>query len=114
MLTFGEKATARVPEVAPGVVQVTLSSDLQFGLGSGRGGGDGRDRMSNALNQLLPPAPLSATGAAVPEPVGESGAPAAAGGAPVRSSATTVAAPSSRPSTDHTVAERCTAQANLG
>jgi hypothetical protein len=38
------------------VVQVTLSSDLQFGLGSGVGKSAGRDRMSNALKQLLPPA----------------------------------------------------------
>ena len=62
VLAFGEKVTARVREVAPGVVQVTLSSDLQFGLGSGGGEGAGRDRMSNALNQLLPPAPQSAPG----------------------------------------------------
>jgi hypothetical protein len=57
VLAFGEKVTARIREVAPGVVQVTLSSDLQFGLGSGGGESAGRDRMSDALNQLLPPAP---------------------------------------------------------
>jgi hypothetical protein len=56
VLAFGEKVTARIREVAPGVVQVTLSSDLQFGLGSGIGQNAGRDRMSNALKQLLPPA----------------------------------------------------------
>ena len=62
VLAFGEKVTARIREVAPGVVQVTLSSDLQFGLGSGGGKGAGRGRMSQALNQLLPPAPQSAPG----------------------------------------------------
>jgi hypothetical protein len=56
LLAFGEKVTARIREVAPGIVQVTLSSDLQFGLGSGGRGATGRDRMSNALIQLLPPA----------------------------------------------------------
>ncbi len=56
VLAFGEKVTARIREVAPGVVQVTLSSDLQFGLGSGGDKGAGRDRMANALSQLLPPA----------------------------------------------------------
>ena len=56
VLAFGEKVTARIREVGPRVVQVTLSSDLQFGLGSGIGRGEGRDRMSNALSQLLPPA----------------------------------------------------------
>ena len=56
VLAFGEKVTARIREVAPGVVQVTLSSNLQFGLGSGAAKGAGRDRMSNALSQLLPPA----------------------------------------------------------
>ena len=56
VLAAGEKVTARIREVAPGVVQVTLSSNLQFGLtGWGRKGA-GRDRMSNALIQLLPPA----------------------------------------------------------
>ena len=34
VLSFGEKVTARVREVAPGTVQVTLSSNLQFGLGN--------------------------------------------------------------------------------
>jgi hypothetical protein len=56
VLAFGEKVTARIREVGPRVVQVTLSSDLQFGLGSGIGRGEGRDRMSNALSQLLPAA----------------------------------------------------------
>ena len=55
-LAFGEKVTARVREVAPGTVQVTLSSKPQFGL-AGRGrNAAGRDGMSDALMQLLPPA----------------------------------------------------------
>ena len=57
LLAFGEKVTARIREVTPGTVRVTLSSNLQFGL-TGRGrAGAGRDRMSNALVQLLPAAP---------------------------------------------------------
>jgi hypothetical protein len=60
VLATGEKVTAHVREVAPGVVQVTLSSRLQFGLtGWGRRGA-GRDRMSEALVRLLPPAPSAA------------------------------------------------------
>jgi hypothetical protein len=56
VLSFGEKVTARIREVTPGTVQVTLSSSLQFGLGNiGRDGGS-RDRMGDALAQLLPPA----------------------------------------------------------
>ena len=34
----------------------TAFNDLQFGLGSGGDKGAGRDRMANALSQLLPPA----------------------------------------------------------
>ena len=56
MLAFGEKVTARIREVAPGIVQVTLSSNLQFGLTLWGREGAGRDRMSNALVHLLPPA----------------------------------------------------------
>ena len=56
VLASGEKVTAWIREVAAGVVQVTLSSDLQFGLGSAVSKGAGRDRMANALVQLLPPA----------------------------------------------------------
>jgi len=56
VLASGEKVTAQVREIAPGTVQVTLSSNLQFGLGNiGRDGGS-RDRMGDALAQLLPPA----------------------------------------------------------
>ena len=56
VLAFGEKVTARIHEVAPGIVQVTLSSNLQFGLTLWGREGAGRDRMSNALVHLLPPA----------------------------------------------------------
>jgi hypothetical protein len=56
VLAFGEKVTAWIREVAPGTVQVTLSSNLQFGLGLSGRNGAARDRMSNALVQLLPPA----------------------------------------------------------
>jgi len=56
VLAFGEKVTARIREVAPGIVQVTLSSNLQFGLGNWGRDGAGRDRMSKALIPLLPPA----------------------------------------------------------
>src|SRR3954465_13326514 len=56
VLAFGEKVTARIREGAPGIVQVTLSSNLQFGLGNWGRDGAGRDRMSNALIPLLPPA----------------------------------------------------------
>jgi hypothetical protein len=62
VLASGEKVTARVREVAPGVVQVTLSSNLQFGLASWGHKGGGRDRMSKALVQLLPPAPFAGPG----------------------------------------------------
>ena len=55
VLASGEKVTAQIQEVAPGATQVTLSSDLQFGLGN-IGGTGGRDRIGEALSQLLPPA----------------------------------------------------------
>ena len=56
VLSSGEKVTAQVREVAPGAVEVTLSSNLQFGLGAVGRSGAGRDRMGEALVQLLPPA----------------------------------------------------------
>ena len=56
VLSVGEKVTARVREVAPGTVEVTLSSNLQFGLGNIGRNGASRDRMGDALAQLLPPA----------------------------------------------------------
>ena len=55
VLSVGEKVTAQVLEVEPGTVQVTLSSNLQFGLGN-IGDTGGRDRMCEALSRLLPPA----------------------------------------------------------
>jgi hypothetical protein len=56
VLAFGEKVTAYISDVAPGTVQVTLSSKLQFGVTFRGGNGGGRERMANALVQLLPPA----------------------------------------------------------
>jgi hypothetical protein len=55
VLSTGEKVTAQIREVAPGTVQVTLSSNLQFGLGNIGSNGAGRERMGDALAQLLPP-----------------------------------------------------------
>jgi len=57
VLASGEKVTAHVREVGPGVVQVRLSSSLQFGLTGAARTGAGRERMADALTQLLPPAP---------------------------------------------------------
>ena len=62
VLAFGEKVTARILAVAPGIVQVTLSSNLQFGMGSASAQGSGRDRMYNALVPHLPPAGPPAPG----------------------------------------------------
>ncbi len=56
VLAFGEKVTSRIREVAPGTVQVTLSSNPQFGVTFRSRNGTARDRMSNALIELLPPA----------------------------------------------------------
>jgi len=55
VLATGEKVTATVRDLAPDTVQVTLSSDLQFGLSFGSPGG-ARDRMFDALLEILPPA----------------------------------------------------------
>ena len=53
LLSFGERVTARMTEVAPGTVEVTLSS-AKFGIaGSGRRG-SGVDRLSDELSGLLP------------------------------------------------------------
>ena len=54
LLAFGEKVTVRVREVTPGTVQVTLTSNSPLGLTGWGRKGTGRDRMSNALAQLLP------------------------------------------------------------
>ncbi|MGW5237426.1 hypothetical protein ACWEOW_00670 [Monashia sp. NPDC004114] len=55
LLGFGEKVTAQIKEVAPGTVQVTLSSDPKFGVAgwSGRHGASA-ERMTEALSGLLP------------------------------------------------------------
>ena len=55
LLGFGERVTARMEQVAPGSVQVTLSSDPKFRVvdWSGRRG-PGADRLSEALSGLLP------------------------------------------------------------
>ena len=55
LLGFGEKVTARMKEVAPGTVQVTLSSDPKSRVvgWSGRRG-PSADRLSEALSGLLP------------------------------------------------------------
>jgi hypothetical protein len=55
LLGFGEKVTARMNQVTPGTVEVTLSSDPRFGVvgRSGRGGSRA-DRMSEVLSGLLP------------------------------------------------------------
>ena len=55
VLASGEKVTAHVRQVAPGVVQVTLSSKLQFGLPNWGRKGAGRQLMAEALVRLLPP-----------------------------------------------------------
>jgi hypothetical protein len=55
LLGMGEKVTARMQQVAPDTVQVTVSSDPKLGVvgWSGRRGA-GPDRLSDALSGLLP------------------------------------------------------------
>jgi hypothetical protein len=55
LLAAGEKVTARINQVAPGTVQVTMSSDPKFGVvgWSGRRGARA-DQLSATLNGLLP------------------------------------------------------------
>ncbi|HEX5086615.1 MAG TPA: hypothetical protein VFV89_02335 [Nocardioides sp.] len=55
VLGSGEKVTARIRQGPPGTVEVTLSSDLKFGIvgWSGRRGA-GADRFAEALSGLLP------------------------------------------------------------
>ena len=55
LLVVGEKVAARWKQVAPGTVQVTLSSD-PFGVvgWSRRSGGSSVDRLSEELSGLLP------------------------------------------------------------
>jgi len=56
LMSFGEKVTARITQLSAETVQVTLSSDLQFGVvgAMGRAGGS-QERLSQALSELLPP-----------------------------------------------------------
>ena len=55
VMSFGEKVTARITPVAAGTVQVTVSSDLQFGVrGALSHDGASADRLSEALGELLP------------------------------------------------------------
>ena len=54
LLSFGERVTARMTELAPGTVEVTLSSDPRFGVGWPARRGPGADRLSEALSGLLP------------------------------------------------------------
>lgn len=57
VMTFGEKVTARIREVAPGTVEVTFSSDPKFGIvGTWGRKGTSLDRLATALSQILPPA----------------------------------------------------------
>src|SRR5262249_869030 len=57
LLATGEKVTARIKQLAPGTVQVTMSSDPKFGVvgWSGRRGARA-DQLSATLNGLLPSA----------------------------------------------------------
>ena len=53
LLMFGEKVNAQWKQVAPGTIQVTMST-AKFGIaGSGRPGGSGVDRLSDELSRLL-------------------------------------------------------------
>jgi hypothetical protein len=54
LLSFGERVTARMTEVATGTVEVTLSSDTKFGVSRSGRRGPGADRLSDALSGLLP------------------------------------------------------------
>src|SRR3954454_1239978 len=55
LLMFGEKVNARWRQVAPGAVQVTMST-AKFGIAVAgrRPGGSGVDRLSDELSRLLP------------------------------------------------------------
>ena len=56
LLGFGEKVTARMEQLAPGSVQVTLSSDPKSRVVVGWSGrrAPSADRLSEALSGLLP------------------------------------------------------------
>jgi hypothetical protein len=54
LLAFGEKVTIRITPVTAEAVQVTLSSDLQFGVqGAMSQAGGIVERLSGALDELL-------------------------------------------------------------
>ena len=53
LLMAGEKVNARWTQVAPGTLEVTLSS-AKFGVGLPGRGGSGVDRLSDELSGLLP------------------------------------------------------------
>jgi len=54
LLAFGEKVTIRITPVTAEATQVTVSSDLQFGVqGAMSQAGGGADRLSEELDQLL-------------------------------------------------------------
>ena len=61
LMSFGEKVTARITQLSAETVQVTLSSDLQFGVvGAMARAGGSQELLSRALSELLPvPPPVS-------------------------------------------------------
>jgi hypothetical protein len=54
LLMFGDKVSARWKQVAPGTVQVTLSSAQFGGVGWWGRSGRGVDRLSDELGVILP------------------------------------------------------------
>jgi hypothetical protein len=55
VLAFGDKVTIRITPVTAGTVQVTVSSDLQFGVRGAMSRPDASaDQLSEALGELLP------------------------------------------------------------
>ena len=55
VMTFGEKVTVRITPLTAETVQVTVSSDLQFGVqGALSRNGDRAEVLSEALTGLLP------------------------------------------------------------
>ncbi len=56
VLASGEKVTARIRATGPDAVEITLSSNVQFGLTGANRAGSGVDRVAGVLTQLLPPA----------------------------------------------------------
>jgi hypothetical protein len=54
LLGVGEKVIARMKQIAPGTVEVTVSSDPKLGGLVQAGHGPGADRLAEALSGLLP------------------------------------------------------------